>query len=229
MPRTKPVIEPSRERILAAAAEVFASQGFAGARVDEIAAGAGINKAMLYYHVGDKEDLYKAVLLDTIQRGLAPLRVAVAAHDSPSEKIQAILDTLAAFGSSHPVFVPIILREIASGGQTLPDEMLMEMSALFRVVAEVLAEGVSQGRFRRTDPLLTHVTLVGSMMFLVASQPVRERLARKTGLPLTSHSSTDLARHVGGLFLEGLATRKLRKPSAKSGKAVPRKRTTPRS
>ena len=56
----------ARERILAAAAEVFASVGFGGARIDDIAERAGINKAMLYYHVGDKERLYATVLINTV-------------------------------------------------------------------------------------------------------------------------------------------------------------------
>ncbi|MEO8035599.1 MAG: TetR/AcrR family transcriptional regulator [Acidobacteriota bacterium] len=225
MARRKQEIEPdTRQRILAAAAATFASHGFAGARIDEIADSAGINKAMLYYHVGDKEGLYTAVLIETIERGLSSLRKAVDTAASPSEKLQTILDTLAAFGSSNPVFIPIILREVASGGKTLPDEMLARMGAIFRVVADVLAEGVGQGSFRRTDPLLTHVTLVGSMMFLVATQPVRERLSRATGLKVTQHSPADLARHIGGLFLQGLETTK--RPVKRARKSAPRKRTT---
>ncbi|HVR42592.1 MAG TPA: helix-turn-helix domain-containing protein, partial [Thermoanaerobaculia bacterium] len=44
-----------RDHILDVAAAVFAEQGFAGARIDEIARRAGVNKAMLYYRVGNKE------------------------------------------------------------------------------------------------------------------------------------------------------------------------------
>ncbi len=51
-----------RLRILEAAKQEFATHGLAGARVDRIAAEAGANKRMLYYHVGNKEDLYLAVL-----------------------------------------------------------------------------------------------------------------------------------------------------------------------
>ena len=50
-------------RILDAAAEEFAGQGFAGAKVEAIAKRAGVNKAGLYYHVGNKEKLYEAVML----------------------------------------------------------------------------------------------------------------------------------------------------------------------
>jgi AcrR family transcriptional regulator len=52
----------TRARILDAAEKVFAEKGLAGARVDEIADRAAINKRMLYAHFGGKEALYKAAL-----------------------------------------------------------------------------------------------------------------------------------------------------------------------
>ena len=54
--------ERSRERILRAAFQEFASNGFAGARVDSIAHRAAINKRMLYHYFGHKEDLFREVL-----------------------------------------------------------------------------------------------------------------------------------------------------------------------
>lgn len=56
----------TRENLLASATEVFVKKGFSGARVDEIARRAKANKAMIYYHFGSKEGLYKAVLLKYI-------------------------------------------------------------------------------------------------------------------------------------------------------------------
>lgn len=211
----------TRQRILAAAAEVFASIGIAGARVDDIAAKAGINKAMLYYHVGDKDRLYATVLTDTVERVAPALREAVEGVATPAEKLQCILDTFATFGTSNPHFVPIILREIASGGATLPDEMIVRMAGIFRIVAEVLAEGRAKREFRETDPLLTHVSLVGAMMFLIASQPIRERLAKFAGI---DHPQTmqDIARHLGNLYLHGLAATKkptTKKPAKKTARS----------
>ena len=195
--------DPHR-RILAAAARVFASRGFEGARVDEIAEQAGINKAMLYYHVGDKERLYSAVLVESIDRALSLLRAATSQAASPSAKLQAVLDALAEFGTSNPEFIPIVMREVASGGQTLPPEISLRLGAVFRVVADVLAEGVAQGVFRPTDPLLTHVALVGALMYLRAAHPIRQRVARAAGLPVVAHTPGELALHVGNLFLHGL-------------------------
>lgn len=203
MRKPAPEEADARARILAAAAAVFADIGFAGARVDEIAARAGVNKAMLYYHVGGKDKLYATVLTDTIDRVPPMLRAALAEVNTPAEKLQCVLDTLATLPQHNPHFVPIMLREIASGGATLPDQMIARMAGIFGAVADVLAEGVRKKAFRPTDPLLTHVTLIGSMMFLVASQPIRARLAKVAGIPHT-HTFEDLARHTGNLLLHGL-------------------------
>jgi AcrR family transcriptional regulator len=54
--------ERTRERILSAALEEFAANGFAGARVDAIARRAAINKRMLYHYFGNKEHLFREVL-----------------------------------------------------------------------------------------------------------------------------------------------------------------------
>jgi len=195
-----------RNRILTAAAEVFATIGFAAARVDDIAARAGVNKAMLYYHVGDKEHLYSAILTETVERALEDLRTATGGDQTPGQKLTVILETFAGFGTSNPQFVPILLREVASGGASLPDEMLMRMAGVFRIVSDVLAEGVRKGAFRKTDPLLTHVSLVGSMMFLIASQPIQARLAKVAGID-HQHTLHDLAAHTSNLILHGLEAR----------------------
>src|SRR5208283_1073577 len=61
--------ERTRERILSAALEEFALNGFAGARVDAIAQRAAINKRMLYHYFGNKERLFREVLrLKMVQR-----------------------------------------------------------------------------------------------------------------------------------------------------------------
>jgi TetR/AcrR family transcriptional regulator len=195
-----------RKRILTAAAETFARVGFEGARIDDIAERAGVNKAMLYYHVGDKESLYTVVLTETFDRGFLTIDAASASAMSPGDKLQSIVNAFARFGSENPVFIPIVLREIASGGEHLPDAMVVRMAGIFRLVAETLHEGMEAGVFRKKDPLLTHVSIAGSIMFLVAAQPVRTRVARIAGVDPGSYTSADLAAHVGDLFLRGLET-----------------------
>ena len=60
--------ERTRERILEAAVEAFAAEGFTGARVDSIAERAGVNKRMLYHYFGNKEELFQAIIQDRLER-----------------------------------------------------------------------------------------------------------------------------------------------------------------
>ena len=60
MPRRNP--HATRARILAAAESLFAADGFAGTRVDAVAARSGANKRMIYHYFGGKEALFEAVL-----------------------------------------------------------------------------------------------------------------------------------------------------------------------
>ena len=60
--------EAAREAILNAAQEIFARDGFSGARVDDIAHTAGYNKALIFHYFGDKLGLYRAMMSRTKQR-----------------------------------------------------------------------------------------------------------------------------------------------------------------
>jgi AcrR family transcriptional regulator len=66
----------TRSRILAAALHEFAAHGFAGARVDEVAQRAKVNKRMLYHYFSDKDGLFRAVLRDKIAERAAKVGAA---------------------------------------------------------------------------------------------------------------------------------------------------------
>ena len=82
--------EGMRLRILEAAKQEFAANGLAGARVDRIAAQAGANKRMLYYHVGNKEDLYLTVLEGAYEKIRAEERTLDLEHLDPPEAIRTL-------------------------------------------------------------------------------------------------------------------------------------------
>lgn len=58
----------SKQRILQAAREAFAAHGYAGARTQQIAERAGVNKQLLFYYFGSKASLFEAVLSDAARR-----------------------------------------------------------------------------------------------------------------------------------------------------------------
>jgi len=71
------------DRILKAATKEFSEAGFAGARVDEIASSARVNKATIYYHIGDKQALYAQVVHRLFGNAVAQIKRNITSAQSP--------------------------------------------------------------------------------------------------------------------------------------------------
>ena len=114
------------DRILKAATKEFAEAGFAGARVDEIAKSAGVNKATLYYHIGDKKALYAQVVHHLFGNAVVQFNRNITAAQSPEDNLKAFIQTIAGMVDLHPELAAIMLREQASGGKHFPEMVAQE-------------------------------------------------------------------------------------------------------
>jgi len=196
----------ARQKILDASSAVFAEEGFAGARVDEIAHRAGVNKAMLYYHVGNKQALYAAVLTRNFDRMEEALVDALTAGGSIPERLRAIIAGVARAFETNPDHPRIVLREFASGGSNLQPEVLERMIRVLGMVRNLLIAGVHSGEFRATDPVMTHLTLVGASLILNAAAPLCERVSEidsGVGIP---DDDADVGAFLADLLMHGIAT-----------------------
>lgn len=199
------------DAILDAALDEFADRGFAGARIDEIARRAGVNKAGLYYHVGNKETLY----LLSLRRLFSPLAHILGSPLSaatPQERLQEHVARFAEGVVADPRFAPIMLRELANRGADLPGEILAVMVASLKRLTGIVNDGVATGIFRPVPPPLLQFMLVGALNLSVVTAPMRDRAATEG---LVSHGEVAIpdagerARQLADLILNGiLADRK---------------------
>jgi TetR/AcrR family transcriptional regulator len=166
----------SRESILDSATEVFMESGFSGARVDEIARRAKANKAMIYYHFGSKQDLYRAVLLRLFGDVLAEISRLQATEAPPREKLQALYTRIAAHFEAKRALPHIMLREILAGGKSIDAEASRTLFVIVSFVAETIREGVRTGEFREVDPLLLHMSVLAPLMVHHVGDSFRERI-----------------------------------------------------
>ncbi len=166
------------DRILDAAMAVFSDLGFGSTRVDEIARRAGVNKATIYYHIGNKETLYARVIQRTIKGIANAIKAGVQQAYSPEEKIRIYVRTVVREIGNNPQMPQIMMRELASGGQNLPYVILEDFVSIIGTVTSIIDEGVSNGLFVPTTPFILHMMVIGSVMFFQASTPIRERAGR---------------------------------------------------
>jgi AcrR family transcriptional regulator len=196
----------TRERILRAASELFARQGFSHVSMRAVAEHAGATKPTLYYHFRDKEALFEDCLTEFNSELAATMQAAVHRGGSMAERVRAVSEALLTGSPFHPVRVHEELAEHVSG------RLRERLRATFRsvVVAPVveLFEDLRRtGELR--DGLPPHAaaaTLIGvCIAFLgVGTRGPDERWAPLPidGLTLGTQAAAEL---VSEVVLRGLA------------------------
>lgn len=160
-----------KERILKAAASVFAERGFAGTDVAQIAARAGVAKGSLYNYFDNKEDLYLFVCRDGIERS----RQAVYGDIQPQWEIQRQIEHIfrqgVSFALSHPEYIRLYINVSSAGMERFADKLTMEVEKhTADYLKDLIREGVRRGAVRKDVDVNLAAFLVNSLyvMFMVS-------------------------------------------------------------
>lgn len=168
--------EKSRAAILQAAMREFSREGVAGARTDAIARSARVNKALLYYYFKDKDALYAAVL-DQVFSGLhEQVNQAFALPLPPRERVLAYAAAHFDYIASHPNYHRLVqgeMQRVGHGNSAQMERIVHEyFRPLYLHLAELLAEGIRSGDFRRVDPTQFIPTMIAVIVFYFTTAPV---------------------------------------------------------
>ncbi len=215
------VVPGTRALVLAAAIQEFAGKGFDGAKVDRIAAEAGVNKAMLYYHFSSKAALYLEILREQFGSVADAVEAVRAAGGSPVDQLRGFTTAIARQALARPHFPHMWLREIADGGRHVDASVIMQFRRVLGTLAAILAEGEHAGVFRKADPFVVQISLVAPLMFFAASAPLRKRAGELAPPSPTMPGLDAVIEHVQAATLSVLA---LRPP----GRPPSRRTSTPR-
>jgi TetR/AcrR family transcriptional regulator len=203
-------VAATREALLAAGADLFAERGYEGVPVWAIAEKAGVNKAMISYHFGGKRNLYRAIVEATFADIVSQVERVAASRMPSREALRALIAVVGDMASRrHPHFCTMMLRELLAGGPHLDLGTVAMPLRVLAAVKRVVERGVREGAFRPVDPLLTHLSLVGSLVFFFATARFRARvLAGDRGIePPTADA---YVKHIQDLATHGLAAAKPR-------------------
>ena len=164
--------EGMRLRILEAAKQEFAAHGLAGARVDRIAAKAGANKRMLYYHVGNKEDLYLRVLEGAYEKIRAEERELDLEHLAPPEAIDRLIDFTWNYFLENPEFLSLLQTENLAKAKHLKRSTKVKSmhSPFVEMIQTVVRRGVESGDFAvAVDPVQLYISIAALTCFYLSN------------------------------------------------------------
>ena len=200
-----------RIRILEAAKKEFAAHGLAGARVDRIAAQADANKRMLYYHVGNKEDLYLAVLEAAYEQIRVEERSLDLEHLDPPDAIERLIGFTWNYFLRNPEFLALLNTENLERARHLKrsDKVKSMHSPFVEMIRTVVLRGVESGDFKvAMDPVQLYISIAALSFFylsnsatlgvifgrdLLAKQAKDERLAHMVALILAELTGRSVA------------------------------------
>jgi TetR/AcrR family transcriptional regulator len=195
----------TRKKLLTAARREFAASGLAGARVDEIAARAGVNKQLVYHYFGDKDALYLAVLEWVYEEIRAQERKLNLEGLPPGQAIKRLIEASFDHLAAHPDFIVLLNDENRSGARHVRGSQKLEAmhSPLVSMVSTILTEGVRAGVFRQgINPVHLYISIAGLSYFYFSNTPT---LSAIFGKDLSSPAARRVRRkHVVDLVMQSL-------------------------
>ena len=165
--------EKSRANILQAARTEFARSGLGGARVDQIAKMAGINKRMLYHYFGNKDDLFCAVLEANYAHKRDSEKALELEQEEPVEAIRKLIALTWDYYLQYPEFLTLLNSANLHQAKHLKKstEIRKMHTPFVSMIKGVLDKGVSQKIFKKNvDPAQLYISIAGLSYFYLSNQ-----------------------------------------------------------
>lgn len=161
----------TEEKILEAAKNVFVSKGMEGARMQEIADKAGINKALLHYYFRTKERLFDAILTEIIKFAFPKLTGILMSDKSIVNKIEEVVDAYIDLLIRHPFMPAFILKELNRDPSGL-FKMVVKFGFNFQMVFDQIQQAIDRGEIKPIRPQHLVANIVSLCVFPFAARPI---------------------------------------------------------
>ncbi|MFC4014105.1 TetR family transcriptional regulator [Nonomuraea purpurea] len=163
----------TKAEILAVAQREFARNGYAGARVDEIAELMRTTKRMIYYYFGSKEHLYIAVLEKAYTEVRQVERTLDVEHLAPVEAIRTLAELTFDHHDAHREFIKLVaIENIHQAEHIRKSEVLANLGTpVLDLISRILDAGRARGDFvTEADAIDVHMMISAFCVFRVANQ-----------------------------------------------------------
>ncbi|MBN2173686.1 MAG: TetR/AcrR family transcriptional regulator [Bacteroidales bacterium] len=169
----------TEQKILEAAKSVFIVKGLEGARMQEIADEAGINKALLHYYYRTKDKLFEAVFREAFYK-LVPNIVELLKTDMPLfDKIRHFVKTYIDIFFENPFIPGFVLHELSRNPQRIVN-LISNIGIEPKVFADQINEEVRLGKIKPIDPYQLIVNMLAMCIFPFAATPIIKNIIFKS-------------------------------------------------
>lgn len=193
----------TREQILAAAEEAFATAGFHGASMRDVAAASDIALAGLLHHFPRKEGLYAAVLARIAAQIEAEIGAAIDGRGGVRARLRRLVRRYAGWAEANPRRSNLLLRELLDNPSRLGRAGRFHLAPVVAKLTAFVDEGRREGTFAKVDPLMFVVHLAGSSSYFIAARPTLARIDRVPVSALDRRFRRDFTTLVERYLLEG--------------------------
>jgi AcrR family transcriptional regulator len=166
----------TEEKILAAARKIFLNKGMDGARMQDIADEAGINKALLHYYFRSKDKLFEQIFLEVASSMLPRIFSIFQSDDTLFTKIEKFCDTYITQEIKTP-YVPIfILNEVNRQPQAFLKKVLGNTSPPVEKLLQQIEQETKAGTIKPIDPLQLLLNTLSLCIFPFLASPMIQLL-----------------------------------------------------
>ncbi len=178
--------DKTEEKILEAAKSVFLKKGMEGARMQEIADEAGINKALVHYYFRSKEKLFTAIFTNVITYAFPKISKILLSDSDIITKIEQVIDA----------YIGVLLKHSYVPG-FLMKELNRDPSGLFKIIAKygfnpepvigAIQKEMDEGRIIQMDPRHLIVNIISMCVFPFAARPIVQYVGFRDDPVATQH------------------------------------------
>jgi len=169
---TKAVDTNTEEKILEAAKDAFMKYGLYGARMQDIADNAGINKALLHYYFRNKETLFDKVFDGALSKYFEQMTIFSDTSLPVTERIFIYIERIINFFSEYPMMSMFIIKEISVNPELFRSKIVNLKPKKGSSLISVLRDGIESGEIKDTDPIMFIVNLHSLCAYPFLASPI---------------------------------------------------------
>jgi AcrR family transcriptional regulator len=161
----------TEQKILAAAKNVFVRKGLEGARMQEIADEAGINKALLHYYFRTKEKMFEAVFMDAFFK-LVPNIISLLKSEIPLfDKIELFTRNYIDLFTENPFIPGFVMHELSRNPRRIVN-LISNIGIEPKIFIDQIAEEIQNGNIEPVNPQHLIVNMLSMCIFPFAASPI---------------------------------------------------------